>query len=275
MRAGRIWVGTSDAGIDILDPATGRFEHLRHDAAARQSLGSDRILTLTLDRSGDALGGHRQRPRSLAAATTQAFAHFRPAAARLAERQRISRVLEDRSGALWVGTFDGGLNRMDRDGRVVQSFRHDPRRADSLANDDVRALLEDQAGHLWVGTADGLDLLDRATGQFSHYRHDAADAESLRDSFIMSLYQDQTGLVWIGTRAGGVSRWNPRSWELGGHRPEWLRDQPVTAFADAPDNKVWIGTLGGGLTLFDADTRRGDADRRADGGRPTPSAMRA
>ena len=124
-------------------------------------------------------------------------------------------MLEDQSGALWVGTFDAGLDRMDRDGRVVQVLRHDPANSASLVNDDVRALLEDQAGHLWVGTAGGLELLNRTTGQFSHYRHDASDADSLRDSFIMSLYQDAAGLVWIGTRAGGVSRWNPRSWELG------------------------------------------------------------
>src|SRR4029077_7881968 len=137
-----------------------------------------------------------------------------------------------------------------------QVFRHDAAQATSLANDDVRAILEDQAGHLWVGTAAGLDLLNRATGQFSHYRHDASDAESLRDSFIMSLYQDAAGLVWIGTRAGGVSRWNPRSWEFGGHRPEWLGDKLVTAFADAPDNKVWIASLGGGLTLYDDTTAR-------------------
>ena len=124
----------------------------------------------------------------------------------------------------------------------------------SLGADDVRAILEDQAGHLWVGTADGLDLLDRSTGQFTHYHHDASDAESLRDSFVMSLYEDATGLVWIGTRAGGVSRWDPRSWELGGHRPPWLADKLVTAFADAPNGRVWIASLGGGLVRFDADS---------------------
>ena len=45
---------------------------------------------------------------------------------------------------------------------------------------------------------------------------------SLRDAYIMSLYEDDSGLLCIGTRSGGVSRWNPRSWELGGHRPDWL-----------------------------------------------------
>ena len=49
---GRIWVGTSDAGIDILEPATGHIRHLRHDAANANSLIDDHIYTLTLDRSG-------------------------------------------------------------------------------------------------------------------------------------------------------------------------------------------------------------------------------
>jgi len=45
-----------------------------------------------------------------------------------------------------------------------------------------------------------------------------------------------------------------RSWELGGHRPEWLGDKLVTAFADAPNNKLWIASLGGGLTWYDDDS---------------------
>ncbi len=252
---GRVWIGTSDAGIDILEPASGRIEHLRHDPAVAESLLSNRVLTLALDRSatlwvGTLDGLDRWQPER------HAFAHVQPEAGNpqsLSGRQ-ISRVLEDRSGNLWVGTFDGGLNRIDRDGRLVKSFRHDPQQPGSLANDDVRAVLEDQAGNLWVGTADGLDLLDRSTGQFTHHQQSATDPDSLRDSFVMSLYEDEAGLVWIGTQAGGVSRWNPRSWELGGHRPEWLRDKLVTSFADAADNKVWIGSMGGGLSLFDGDT---------------------
>ena len=51
-----------------------------------------------------------------------------------------------------------------------------------------------------------------------------------------------------------MSRWNPRSWELGGHRPAWLGSEPVTAFADAPDSSVWIASLGGGLVRFDPRT---------------------
>ncbi len=251
---GLVWIGTGDAGVDILDPASGVIRHLRHDPAVPASLIDDRVQTLQLDRAGvlwvgTANGLDRWQ------ADRRAFTHFQHIAGNphTLSGNRVSRILEDRSGAFWIATDDGGVDRMERDGRVFQVFQHDPRQPDSLADNDVRAVLEDQAGHLWIGTPEGLDLLDRSTGHISHYQRDATDGQSLRDSFIMSLYEDGTGLVWIGTRSGGVSRWNPRSWELGGRRPDWLADKLVTSFADAPDNKVWVGSLGGGLSLFDPD----------------------
>jgi signal transduction histidine kinase/ligand-binding sensor domain-containing protein/CheY-like chemotaxis protein/HPt (histidine-containing phosphotransfer) domain-containing protein len=249
---GRIWIGMNDAGIDILDPASGRIEHRRHDPQNTDSLSDDQIFTLALDRSGGvwvgtAAGLDRWQPER------NAFLHFRQDRGALTGKQ-VSAMIEDEKGSLWVGTFDGGLDHIDSTGNLIESFRHDAQLPSSLASDGVRAILEDHAGHLWVGTEEGLDLLDRNTREFSHYRHDDSDSASLRDSFIMSLYQDSAGLVWIGTRAGGVSRWNPHSWELGGHRPEWLGGKPVTSFADAPDHRIWVASMGGGLKQFDAGT---------------------
>ena len=251
----RVWIGTFDAGLDVLDPVSGHIEHLRHLAGDPGSLSDDKVFTLTVDRSGSvwvgtASGLDRWEPER------RAFAHFRhqDGDTQSLSGREVARIVEDHGGNFWIGSFDGGLDHIEPSGRIIEHFRHDRARAGSLASDDVRAILEDRAGHLWVGTAEGLDLLDPSSGTFAHYRHDDGDAESLRDSYIKSLYQDGTGLVWIGTNTGGVSRWNPRSWELGGHRPEWLGGKPVTAFADAPNHKVWIGSMGAGLTQFDDAT---------------------
>ena len=251
-RRGFVWIGTFDAGVDVLDPASGHIDHLRHDAEDPASLASDRVATLALDQAGDVwIGTDKGLSRWNASAGTLTRVGAPAHDSGSLGDAVISRVLEDRAGELWIGTFDAGLVRIDHDGRVLEAFRHDARDASSLDSDDVRALLEDQAGRLWIGTANGLSMLDRSTRALTHYRHDANDGASLRDSFVMSLYQDPAGLVWIGTRTGGVSRWNPRSWELGGRRPAWLENQPVTAFADAADNKVWVASLKG-LVLFDA-----------------------
>ncbi|MGD0501277.1 MAG: two-component regulator propeller domain-containing protein [Steroidobacteraceae bacterium] len=247
---GRIWVGSNDAGLDVLDPASGRLQHFHHDPMNPDSLSDEQIFTLTLDRSGavwigTAQGLDRWQPER------GTFLHFRHRSddPQSLSGKAISKIVEDDDGSFWVGSFDGGLDRMDSSGRVSQTFRHDAQRADSLASDDVRAILRDHAGRLWVGTLEGLDLM--AGGGFAHYHHDVRDPDSLRDSVVISLYQDPAGLLWIGTSDGGVSRWNPRSLELGGHRPDWLAGKPVTAFADAANGKIWIGSMGGGLMQFD------------------------
>ncbi|HEV2441976.1 MAG TPA: two-component regulator propeller domain-containing protein, partial [Steroidobacteraceae bacterium] len=266
---GRIWVGTADAGLDVLDPGSGRFEHLRHEAAGPGTLASNQVTTLARDRAGDLWVGTDAGLDELEPGQ-HAFLHFRPASGdpRTLSGSLVTQVLEDRSGSLWVGTREGGLDRMDRSGHVLQVFRHDPRDPGSLASDEVHALLEDREGHFWVGTTAGLDLLDRATGTIIHYRHDQENSYSLGDSLIMSLYEDRSGLVWIGTETGGIDRWDPRSAELGARRPDWVGSRFVSAFANAPDNRVWIATMGGGLVQYDPDTGR-ESDLQALTGRRT------
>jgi signal transduction histidine kinase/ligand-binding sensor domain-containing protein/CheY-like chemotaxis protein/HPt (histidine-containing phosphotransfer) domain-containing protein len=265
---GRVWIGMTDGGIDILDPRTGRFENLRHDAAIPGSLASNHVTTLSRDHAGNLWVGTDQGLDELEPGR-QTFRHFHHVEGdpRTLSGNDIWRVLEDSGGSLWVATYGGGLDRMDRDGNVLQVLRHDPRQPGSLASDDVQALLEDRQGRFWVGTTDGLDLLNRATGTIVHYRHVRQDPDSLPDSSVFSLYQDSTGLVWIGTATGGVSRWDPRSAELGARQPDWL-GKFVTAFADAPDGRVWIASMGGGLVEYDPDTGR-KLDLRAVAGRQT------
>ena len=253
---GRVWIGTSDGGLDVLDPGAGRFEHLRHDAADPGSLASNHVNTLIRDHAGDLWVGTDHGLDELEPGR-RTFRHLRHVDGdpRTLSSNDVWQVLEDSSGSIWVATTGGGLDRMDRNGNVLQVFRHDARRPGSLASDGVQALLEDRQGHFWVGTTDGLDLLDRASGQIVHYRHQRDNPHSLNDSNVFSLYQDSSGLVWIGTATGGVSRWDPRSAELGARQPDWL-GKFVTAFADAPDGGVWIASMGGGLVEFDPDTDR-------------------
>lgn len=258
-KRGFVWVGTSGSGLDVIDQRTGLVEHMRHDPEKPATLGNDEVLTLNMDRNGTlwvgtATGLDQWRPAE------HSFVHYRADAGspRSLTGARVSQVFTDESQHIWVGTLDGGLDMLDATGRVVAVYRHDAATASSLSSDEVRAILQDREGRLWIGTRDGLDLFDAATGAFRHYRHEESDSGSLRDSYIMSLYQDAADLLWIGTRQGGVSRWNPHSWELGGHRPPWLVGKLVTSFADAQEGRVWVGSLGGGLVRF--NDRSGEAE---------------
>src|SRR6185503_3152539 len=104
----------------------------------------------------------------------------------------------DDTGAVWVGTASGGLNRLDPASGRAEHFRHDPEARGSLAHDQVRAILQDADGRLWVGTSQGLDLFDSRRRSFTHYRQDPKNPSSLADDHVMALAQDHGGVLWVG-----------------------------------------------------------------------------
>lgn len=259
--ANRVWVGTRDSGLDILDPRTTLVEHLQHDPTRADSLIDNRIKSLTRGPGGiiwvgTDRGVDRLAPRS------RSFVHCPAVSGEHDSSPQVLSLYVAPSGTVWQGVPDGGLLRRDSSGVITKHFRHVANSTNSIANDNVRAILEDSDGRLWVGTEAGLDMLERTSGSFTHYRHRDGDPGSLMDSYIVSLYQDAHGLLWVGTNVGGVDRWNPRGWNFGSHRPEWLENRMVTAFADAGEGHVWVASLGGGLVRFDPRTgQHADIDR--------------
>ena len=248
---GRIWAGTLDQGLDVLDPATGNVRHFRHREGDVRSLAADAVVTLYADRKGAIWVGtdgglSRYEPSS------DDFVNYGAALSDV----RVRAIREDHAGVFWIGTFRGGLDRLELDTGRVTTFRHDPKAAHSLSHDRVLAVLEDDAHRLWVATADGLNLFDPESGTFVRYGRDADNPQSLRDSDVMSLYQDRSGVLWVGTREGGASHWNPRGWLLGHYRSDAFRNTQVGSFADDGAGKVWVGTIGAGLVEIDTRNRR-------------------
>ena len=65
----------------------------------------------------------------------------------------VRRVLRGKDGAMYVGTFGGGLVRKTRAGETLIDQRR------GLADNEVRALAEDDRGALWIATSSALNVL--------------------------------------------------------------------------------------------------------------------
>ena len=250
---GSIWVGTEQNGLDLLDPRTGHARHFRHSDDDSRSLVADSIFALYLDRSNRLWIG-----------TERGLCRYEPGSGDFSndvvpsealKDARVRAILEDRDGAVWIGTLTHGLHRLDPQTGRVTEFRHEPGNPRSLSNDSVRAIMEDNTHRLWIATVDGLNLFNPTSQDFVRYGRDADNAHSLRDDDVMSLYQDRGGVIWVGTRAGGASHWNPKSWSLGHYRSAEFRNTAVNAFADDGAGTVWVGTSQG-LVEIDSRTRR-------------------
>jgi signal transduction histidine kinase/ligand-binding sensor domain-containing protein/CheY-like chemotaxis protein len=253
---GLIWAGTKDHGLDILDPRTGIARHYQHRESDAYSLPSDAIGALYADHEGRIWVGS-DGGLSRYDAMADGFVTYGEAmsAAKIRD-SRVRSIREDHNGALWIGTVNDGLARLDQNGSRFTVFRHEASDPHSLSHDHVWAVLEDDAKRLWVATADGLDLFDQNSESFIRYGHDADNPQSLRDGDVMSLYQDRGGVLWVGTREGGASHWNPRSWLLGHYVSEAFRGAQIESFAEDGAGKLWVGTIGGGLIEIDSRSGR-------------------
>ena len=263
-RKGRVWAATERHGLDVLDPQTGHARHYLHIEGNSRSLLADAVFVIYTDRAGRLWLG-----------TDKGLSRYEPssddfnnavAEAGALDGAKIRAIVEDHTGALWIGTLDSGLYRLDPQTRKVTSFRSDANNPRSLSNDRVRAILEDDARRLWVATSDGLNLFDRSSESFVRYGRDSDSPHSLRDDDVMSLYQDRSGVLWVGTRAGGASHWSPQSWALGHYRSRLFTNNAVNSFADDGKHTVWVGTSDG---LVEIDTRE-RRERRITTASPAP-----
>lgn len=145
-----------------------------------------------------------------------------------------SALLEDREGAVWVGTVSGGLFRCDSNAvtRV------------EVSNPAILSLAEDREGNLWAGTRGGLNRVHRRLTSMIE------PADGLPFQGVQSVCQDATGALWLVGENGGLVRGGGTNWIVqtpaSGSVPAF-----VTCVAADTNGSVWIGGRRGALFRWD------------------------
>lgn len=93
---------------------------------------------------------------------------------------------------LWIGTFGGGLNRMNLKTEEFKHYTTD----DGLPNNIVFAILEDENNNLWLSTDNGLSMFDPIKEVFLNY----TKSDGLQDDhfFWGSSFKSQSGEFYFG-----------------------------------------------------------------------------
>lgn len=123
---------------------------------------------------------------------------------------RFARSLyEDRRGVLWVGTYGGGLNRIEN-GRVTHYDE-----SNGLFDDTVSCILADVSGWMWLGGNRGISVLPAAAQAGKDFETLPFAVSASQASFEMNggmqsvCARDDSGQLWF-AMVSGFARATPR-----------------------------------------------------------------
>jgi len=218
---GSVYAGTDGGGLFRLDPRRRALTPVQLGLGPGTGVSPDGgtvVWALYADVRGSLwVGLEGAGLVELRADGTRRRYRYDPASADGLAGRSVRCLLEDPTGKLLVGTWDGGLHRIDPETGAVRRFPTGG--ASSFATSDVSiyCLYRDSSGRVWIGTGSGLDRLVR----------DAAGDWVARVQLgplpkrpgVFGIAEDAYGFLWLSTEAG-ILRYDPergtvRSWTRG------------------------------------------------------------
>lgn len=257
--AGGLWLGTQGDGLKRYDPVGKRFDYYDGalDAAATGARQPPRVVNALVDAgNGRVWVAMTQGAALLDPARGEAsFLPEDTAGVHGLPDREIRSLARARDGKLWLGTGSAGLVEYDPTAVRWRNYRSKASATalGGLSDDRVIALHEDRNGRIWAGGADGLNLIDPASGRVRVFRNDPDDPRSLAGNLVRAIQESADGVLWVGTQAGlsrldalderhaSFTRWLPKN---------GLPNATIYAIADDGIGRLWLST-NRGITSFE------------------------
>jgi ligand-binding sensor domain-containing protein len=278
-----LWIGTQQGGLFRYERESDSFTRFLYDSEDPNSLIEDQVRVLLADRNNflwigtgepfdPAITGGGLVRFDLKEGTTKRFRHDPENRNSLID-DRVSALLEDKDGVLWIGTGQSGLHFYDPEEGEFVRMMPDPNNPDRLhapkgdmglwsSNPHVRILHQDKGGAFWVGTFNGgINHFNPVTNKLTHYIHEPYNPNSLVNNMIFTLFEDHQDRLWIGSIQGGLQKIEQSLHKFIVHinNPNnsfGLSSNNIKEIYEAPNEPgiVWLSTSGGGLNKLDLRT---------------------
>jgi ligand-binding sensor domain-containing protein/serine phosphatase RsbU (regulator of sigma subunit) len=229
---GGLWLATFGRGVLRWKPGSTDVTAYRNAPNDEQSLGSDTVSAILVDRSGAVWAGTKRGLCRIDPTTSKVKRYMpREGDATSLSNEDVSVLLQDRDGRLWVGTYRG-FNLFDPGTNRFVQFHHEEGDAYSIAYEHQTSILQDRGGVIWVGTfAGGASKFDTLQLGFGLY-HTGGQA-------AVSFFQDADGVLWIGTYQSGLYKFEQQHNRMTRYRI--LRDPATNRSINLEE--TWIGAI--------------------------------
>lgn len=243
---GDIWVGTIDGGLNRLPRGGAGFAHYQTSPGG---LSSNRIYDIAFDGNGKLWLGTEKGLNILNpvnGTVQQVLANARDKYS--LKGNSIRCIYIDQQGIYWVGAFQSGINKYDKNLTAFGLVYSNPFDPAGLSAPKVTSFAEAKNGLMYVGTdGGGLNLYNRQTGLF--------DRVPVGKAPLTILAMERVGdELWMGTYLQGIYVLNINNGAIRHYTKadgaSGLGSDEVFCLRKDRRGNVWVGTNGKGVQVY-------------------------
>lgn len=240
----KLYAATYGRGMEVFDLKTGKVESYLYNPEDSTSISSSRVFILYKASNGCIYVG-----------TSNGICCYNPQQKKFTRMGsfagRISAIIEDYHGKIWIGTSISGLYSYNiKTGKTTAYQRSD--NPNSITKNVITTLAIDNRKRLWVGTyGQGLCRYNEDSDNFTRYDH-----LELPNKIITSIIP-KGDLLWISTNKG-LAVYNPDTEYLKTYsKSNGLYNEQFTprSGVESSDGKLFLGSTDGFCYFFPQDLR--------------------
>ncbi|RZI58156.1 MAG: GGDEF domain-containing protein [Rubrivivax sp.] len=237
---GRVWAGTQQGDLALVDPKTGEGTLLeRAEEAVNGSVNAFVALDdrhLWLGRNGGL------ELRSVAGGELLRTMKHDPLNRGSLGGNEVRALMRDRAGWIWTGGYGGGLQRHNPANTSTWVRGRDAGKQAQLIDPSTRAMVQLDSGEVWLGSNEsGVTVLDEQLRSIATLRPAPGQRGGLSGGRISSLVQMKDGTIWLGSD-GGLHQYTRDRQLLRVIQAGTGRARRLLA---GRDGTLWIGTQDG------------------------------
>lgn len=249
-RDGNLWITSLGEGLNRYNRLTDDFTNFRHDPKNKNSIISNRVRVLHIDKKNRFWIGTEEGlcrydfKKNIFISYTDIFNNEN-----LSNSKYITSICEDSSGFLWIGTTNG-LIKFNPETNNYKYYNNVPNDPFSISGSYIGKVYVDKSNTLWVGTAVCLHKYDRKNDRFIRYENPLTI--NSKDKTITDILEDRYGDLWITTLLDGLQKFDRKKEKFSVYKhdssnPESIGSNILFSLYEDRTGILWIGTEGAGV----------------------------
>jgi signal transduction histidine kinase/streptogramin lyase len=242
-----IWISTWENGLYMIDPVTYEKTAFNRNKYLLNSLGSNALNQLFIDKNNNLLIGSSDNGLSLLPLRKKMFKSlsFQNSVTSMPEEMNVYSILRDNNDNLWIGTRGQGLIRYNLNTKKYKIYQ--AKIYQGLESNSILTLKKNEEGKIWLGT-DGnfISMFDPENEKFTQI-------ENRFDDWSKAIFclAENDQFLWGGTWGGGIKKIDKKTGLYTSINFD-DKDQFRNSIFDLElqDSILWVANIGKGLIRY-------------------------